>query len=89
MAPSAYGDYEPESVYPLTFYADKKVSVTDVFSLMRNRFEDTEYSPDDTGRTDMRVIGTDTALSVHVVQIYPDLPADMAVVTRESSGPAA
>lgn len=89
MAPSAYGDYEPESVYPLTFYADKKVSVTDVFSLMRNRFEDTEYSPDDTGRTDMRVIGTDTALSVHVVQTYPDLPADMAVVTWESSGPAA
>ena len=35
---------------------------------MRNRFEGTEYSPDETGRTDMRVIGTDTALSVHITQ---------------------
>ena len=89
LAPSAYGDYEAEKVYPLTFHADKKLSVTDVFSLLRNRFEGTEYCPDNTGRTDMRVIGTDTALSVHVVQTYPDLPADMAVVTWESSGPAA
>ena len=89
MAPSAYGDYDAEKVYPLAFHADKKVSVTDVFSLLRNRFEGTVYSPDDTGRCDMRVIGTDTALSVHAVQTYPNLPADMAVVTWESSGPAA
>ena len=55
---------------------------------MRNRFEGTEYSPDETGRTDMRVIGTDTALSVHITQTYPNLPANMACVTWESSGPA-
>ena len=36
----------------------------------------------------MRVIGTDTALSVHILQIYPDLPADMSCVTWESTGPA-
>ena len=34
------------------------------------------------------VIGTDTALSVHIVQTYPDLPAEMACVTWESAGPA-
>ena len=36
----------------------------------------------------MRVIGTDTALSVHIAQIYPDLPANMSCVTWESTGPA-
>lgn len=89
LAPSGYGAYEKTSVYPLVFAPEGKVAITDVFNLMRNRFEGTEFSPDDTGRTDIRVIGTDTALSVHAIQTYPNLPADMSVVTWESSGPAA
>ena len=88
MAPAAYGDYDKNALYPLCFTAEKKVSLLDVMEIMRNRYEGTEYSPDETGRTDMRVIGTDTALSVHVAQIYPDLPADMSCVTWESTGPA-
>lgn len=88
LAPSAYGDYDKQEVYPLCFEAEGKVSLTDVMELIRNRFEGTEYSPDETGRTDMRVIGTDTALSVHIVQVYPDLPVDMACVTWECTGPA-
>ena len=88
MAPSAYGDYDKSALYPLCFAPDEKVSLLDVMEIMRNRYEGTEYSPDETGRTDMRVIGTDTALSVHVAQIYPDLPADMSCVTWESTGPA-
>ncbi len=88
LSPSAYGEYDKEVRYPLCFAADKKVSLLDVMEIMRNRFEGTEYSPDETGRTDMRVIGTDTALSVHIVQIYPQLPADMSCVTWESTGPA-
>ncbi len=88
MAPDAYGDYDKSAVYPLCFEAEEKVSLLDVMEIMRNRYEGTEYSPDETGRTDMRVIGTDTALSVHVAQIYPDLPADMSCVTWESTGPA-
>ena len=36
----------------------------------------------------MRVIGTDTALSVHIAQIYPDLPVDISCITWESTGPA-
>ncbi len=88
MAPSAYGDYDKTSLYPLCFTPDDKVSLIDVMEIMRNRYEGTEYSPDETGRTDMRVIGTDTALSVHIAQIYPDLPADMSCVTWESTGPA-
>ncbi len=88
LAPSEYGDYEEKTVYPLSFKADGKVSLTDVFEIIRNRYEGTEYCPDDTGRTDVRVIGTDTALSVHVLQTYPELPAEMSVVTWESTAPA-
>ena len=88
LAPSSYGAYDRSEKYPLCFAPEKKVSLLDVMELIRNRFEGTEYSPDETGRTDMRVIGTDTALSVHIAQIYPDLPADMACVTWESTGPA-
>ena len=88
MAPTAYGDYDKSALYPLCFAAEKKVSLLDVMEIMRNRYEGTEYSPDETGRTDMRVIGTDTALSVHIAQIYPELPADMSCVTWESTGPA-
>lgn len=88
LAPSVYGDYDKSEFYPLLFDPDRKVSLSDVFSIMRNRFEGTPYSPDETGRIDMRVIGTDTALSVHVLQIYPDLPAKMSVITWESLAPA-
>lgn len=90
LAPSAYkDDYEGKAVYPLVFQADKKVSLTDVFALIRNRYEGTEYCPDDTGRTDIRAIGTDTAMSVHVLQTYSGLPANLSVVTWESLAPAA
>ncbi len=88
MAPAAYRDYDKSALYPLCFTAEEKVSLLDVMEIMRNRYEGTQYSPDETGRTDMRVIGTDTALSVHIAQIYPSLPADMSCVTWESTGPA-
>ena len=88
LAPSACGEYRKDDIYPLCFAPEGKVSLQDVMEIMRNRFEGTEYSPDETGRTDMRVIGTDTALSVHIAQIDPELPADMSCVTWESAGPA-
>lgn len=88
LAPSLYGAYDRNEIYPLCFKADDKVSLEKVLSIMRNRFEGTEYSPDETGRTDMRVIGTDTAMSVHAVQVYKNLPADISCVTWECTGPA-
>ena len=81
-------DYVRSDRYPLTFSADHAVSLQEVMSIIRNRYEGTVYSPDETGRTDMRVIGTDTALNVHVLQIDPGLPADMCCVTWETVGPA-
>ncbi len=89
LAPSVFSaKYDKNNMLPLCFEPDEKVSLIDVMEIMRNRFEGTEYSPDETKRTDMRVIGTETALSVHIAQIYPELPAEMSCVTWESSGPA-
>ncbi len=89
LAPSKFSDdYALEARYPLCFEADEPVSLSDVCAVLRNRYEGTQYCPDETGRIDMRVIGTDTALNVHVLQIYPNLPTEMSCVMWESTGPA-
>lgn len=88
LAPSVFkDDYSISEHYPACFTPDKPVSARDAMEFMRNRYEGTPYSPDETGRTDMRVIGTDTALSVHVMQVYPQLPTEMSTVLWECSGP--
>ena len=78
LAPSAYGDYDKNDRYPLAFSPENRVSLQAVMELMRNRYEGTPYSPDETGRKDMRVIGTDTSMSVHIVHLRPDLPPALA-----------
>ena len=89
LAPSKYNeDFNLYAKYPLCFTPDKNVSMEDVCEIMRNRFNGTKYSPDETERYDMRVVGTDTALSTHIIQVFPDLPADMSCITWYSSGPA-
>ena len=88
LAPSKFsGDYDHDAVYPLCFTPDKAVSLQDVSQVIRNRYEGTKYSPDETGRIDMRVIGTDAALSAHVIQVFPDLPSEMSCLCWVSSGP--
>ena len=88
LSPGSYGDYDESKNYPLCFTPEKKVSLQDTMELIRNRYENTEYSPDETGRTDVRVIGTDTAMSVHVIQIYPSAKPDMSTVIWASIAPA-
>ncbi len=89
LAPSIYKyDYDKKVNYPLCFVPDHKVSVQDVMELLRNRYEDTPYYLEETKRKDILPIGTVTALSVHVIQVYPDLPSDMCSVLWESTGPA-
>lgn len=88
LAPSNFSaDYNHDARYPLCFTPDKDVSLQDVCQILRNRYEGTKYSPDETGRVDVRVIGTDTALSAHVIQVFPNLPADMSCISWVSSGP--
>ncbi len=89
LAPSRFSeDYDIKKMYPLCFTPDKKVSIEDVSNIFRNRYQGTKYSPDETGRPDIRVIGSETSSSVHMLQVYPDLPADMACVSWVCSGPA-
>lgn len=88
LAPSNFSaDYNHDTMYPLCFTPDEKVSAQDVCQIMRNRFEGTKYSPDETDRIDMRVIGSDTTLSSHVIQVFPDLPAEMSCISWVSCGP--
>ena len=88
LAPSSFSaDYYPNARYPLCFTPDKNVSAQDVCQILRNRYDGTKYSPDETGRIDMRVIGSDTTLSAHVVQVFSNLPAEMSCVNWVSSGP--
>ena len=90
LAPSNFSaDYNHDAMYPLCFTPDKKVSPRDVCQILRNRFEGTEYSPDETGRIDMRVIGSEVTLSAHVIQVFPDFPAEMSCISWVSSGPPA
>lgn len=88
LSPSKFSaDYKHNAIYPLCFTPDKKVSVQDVCDILRNRYEGTKYSPDKYHQDDIRVIGSDTTMSAHVIQVFPNLPADMSTVTWVSSGP--
>ena len=77
LAPSTVSDKYQKIKYPFLFTPDKKVGLSDIFALYRNRYEGTEFSPDETGRGDVYIIGTEAQQEVHVVQVFPDLPPEM------------
>ena len=81
LAPSTAGEYDTYTNYPLFFKPDEKVGLQDVFAVFRNRFEGTDYCPDETGSISTRVIGIETQAHVHVLQVYPDMPADKSCVS--------
>ena len=75
------GEYSTTTRYPLFYEPAEKVSLIDAFEVMRSRFEGTQWDPDANGLINQRVIGTETQATTHVIQIYDDLPAEMAVVS--------
>ncbi len=81
LAPATAGKYDPKKYYPLFFDPEKKVSLTDVMSLFRDRYEGTQYDPDVNGRKDIRAIGDEEQGMVHIIEVYDNLPAEMACVT--------
>lgn len=81
LAPSTAGEYDTYTNYPLFYEPDEPVGLEDIFELFRNRFEGTQWAPDETGRIDQRVIGTETQAMSHVIQIFDDVPAEIAGVT--------
>lgn len=80
LAPSTAGEYETKTRYDLFFEPDELVSLEDIFTLTRSRYEGTEYCPDETGES-VRIIGIERQTNCSVIETYPDLPAAMCVVT--------
>ncbi|MBO4904295.1 MAG: C69 family dipeptidase [Lachnospiraceae bacterium] len=80
LAPSSIGEYNTQDRYPLFYKPDAPVYVQDVMRIFRNRFEGTELDPKVTHSDKVRVIATETQAHVHILQRYPDLPDDIAVV---------
>lgn len=80
LAPSTAGQYETKERYPLFYKPDAPVSVQDVMKVYRNRFEGTELDPEVNDSDKIRVIATETQSNVHILQRYPDMPDEIAVV---------
>lgn len=78
LSPSTSGRYDTLTKYEFLYKPDKKVSLSDVIRIFRDRMEGTEYEADIAlGKT--RVIATETASQVHVFKVHRDIPAKMAI----------
>ena len=81
FAQSSAGQYNTLQRYDLFFTPDKKITLNDIFELYRFRYEGTPYSPDETDKENIRVIGSETQASTHVVQILADAPQEACEVS--------
>ncbi len=54
---------------------------------MKNRFEDTKYCPDDTGGS-ARVVGVESMIEAHIIEIDKNLPKDMCFTRWFCLGPS-
>lgn len=87
LAPSQFSaDYDLNTVYPLLFTPDDKVSVKQIADLLRNRFEGTQYCPDVTGKS-VRVAGVENTSLAHILEIRSDLPDEMCTIKWNCIGP--
>ena len=80
LSPSTAGQYDTLTKYPLFYEPDEKVGLSDIMQLYRSRFEGTKYDADKIDSDESRVIGTETQQTVHIIQIYPDMPQDRCTV---------
>lgn len=79
FAPSTAGRYAVDRPMPMFFAPDKKVSISDMFELMRSRYEGTDRCPEVTGDQNVRVIGTTKQATCHVLSLDPRLPENTRV----------
>ena len=80
LAPSLAGEYDSDEFYPLFYSPDEKVSVRDVMDIYRNRYEGTELDVTLEGNEGNRVIGTPNSSQIHILQTFPDWPAESAAI---------
>ncbi|MBR6451803.1 MAG: C69 family dipeptidase [Lachnospiraceae bacterium] len=80
FAPSSAGEYVTKDRYPLFYKPDAPVCLQDVMGVFRNRYEGTPLDAKVNDSDKIRVIATETQAHVHILQRYPDLPDELAVV---------
>jgi len=78
FSPDTAGEYAVNRPMPLFYTPQRKVSIDDMFELMRARFEGTDRCPDEGGSPKVRVIGTTKQATSHVISLDPRLPAAFA-----------
>ena len=89
LAPSTAGEYALENRGDLFYQPDEPVTLKDIFEVTRSRYEGTPYCPEENDDvTFMRVIAVEVQLNIGFAQTYPDLPAEMSVVTWISNSNA-
>ena len=88
LAPSAHPSYVPDEPGELLFVPERKVSCADIFRLMRSRYEGLPWCPEETGRRDVRVIGTTKQATSHVISVADGLPQPLAATMWVAHGPA-
>ncbi len=76
FAPSSVGEYSDDTFYPLLFTPESKVSVLDVMQLYGDRYEGTPFDMALPGNESLRPIGVTRQSDVHIVQTFPELPAE-------------
>lgn len=80
LSPSTVGDYSATTKYPLFYKPDNNVSIEDVMEIYRDRYDDTQYDLDINGKGSYRSISVDKSQSTHVLQVFKDLPEDIALI---------
>ena len=79
LSPFTAGTYETSRPMPLFYSPMHKVSIDDLFELMRSRYEGTAMCPDEQkDKSKVRVIGTTKQATSHVITLDPRLPARFA-----------
>lgn len=86
LAPSTVGAYDTDTFYPLFYTPDQKVTLNDIIALYRNRYEGTEHDMTLPGNESMRPIAVSTTPETHIIQFFPDLPAQFSSVTWLAMG---
>lgn len=88
MAPGTEGPYAPKRLFDCFYPPFRRLDVRDVEMLTRERYLGTEWDPDVDDRNDVRVIGSETTMSAHVIHVRPDLPPERALTAWVALGPA-
>ena len=88
IAPGTEGVYATKRYFECFYPPSRKLDALDLMNFTRFRYAGTEWDPDANDRNDVRVIGTESTMSTHVIEVRSDLPAERAVTAYVALGPA-